>query len=35
VSGEVAADPFGDLDLKGKLVPVPTYEVRVDRTAPA
>ena len=35
VSGEVAAEPFGELDLKGKLVPVPTYEVRVDRTAPA
>jgi adenylate cyclase len=35
VRDEVAAEPFGDLDLKGKLVPVPTYEVRVDRTAPA
>jgi adenylate cyclase len=35
VSGEVAAEPFGDLDLKGKLVPVRTYEVRVDRAAPA
>jgi class 3 adenylate cyclase len=35
VRDDVAAEPFGDLDLKGKLVPVPTYEVRVDRTAPA
>jgi hypothetical protein len=29
----VAAEPFGDLDLKGKPFPVPTYEIRVDRTA--
>jgi class 3 adenylate cyclase len=31
----VAAEPFGDLDLKGKRTPVPTYEVRVERTASA
>jgi adenylate cyclase len=35
VRSEVAAEPFGDLDLKGKPAPVPTYEVRVDRTASA
>ena len=35
VRGEVAARPLGDLDLKGKPFPVPTYEVRVDRTTPA
>ena len=35
VSGEVAAEPFGDLDLKGKRTPVPTYKVRVERTASA
>jgi adenylate cyclase len=35
VRDEVEAEPFGDLDLKGKPAPVPTYEVRVDRTTPA
>ena len=35
VRDEVAAEPFGDLDLKGKRTPVPTYEVRVERTASA
>lgn len=35
VRDEVAAMPFGDLDLKGKPSPVPTYEVSVDRTASA
>jgi adenylate cyclase len=35
VRDEVAVEPFGELDLKGKPSPVPTYEVRVDRTAPA
>lgn len=35
VRDEVAAEPFGDLELKGKPAPVPAYEVRVDRTAPA
>jgi class 3 adenylate cyclase len=35
VRDEVAVEPFGELDLKGKLAPVPTYEVRVDRTASA
>ncbi len=35
VRSEVAAEPFGDLDLKGKPAPVRTYEVRVDRTASA
>ena len=32
VVGEVVAEPFGNLDLKGKPAPVPTYEVRTDRT---
>jgi len=35
VADEVVAEPFGDLDLKGKPGPVTTYEVRVDRTTPA
>ena len=35
VRSEVAARPFGDLDLKGKPFPVPTYEVRVDRPTSA
>jgi len=35
VRDEVAVEPFGELDLKGKPSPVPTYEVRVDRTASA
>ncbi len=35
VRDEIAAEPFGELDLKGKPSPVPTYEVRVDRTASA
>jgi class 3 adenylate cyclase len=35
VRDEVAVEPFGELDLKGKASPVPTYEVRVDRTASA
>jgi adenylate cyclase len=35
VANEVVAEPFGDLDLKGKPGPVTTYEVRVDRTTPA
>jgi adenylate cyclase len=35
VRDEVAAEPFGDLDLKGKRTPVPTYEVRVERAASA
>ncbi|HEU4831175.1 MAG TPA: adenylate/guanylate cyclase domain-containing protein [Actinomycetota bacterium] len=34
VRDEVEAEPFGELDLKGKPAPVPTYEVRVDRTTP-
>jgi class 3 adenylate cyclase len=34
VRDEVEAAPFGELDLKGKPAPVPTYEVRVDRTTP-
>jgi class 3 adenylate cyclase len=33
VRGEVSVEAFGELDLKGKPSPVPTYEVRVDRTA--
>jgi adenylate cyclase len=32
VRGEVSVEAFGELDLKGKPSPVPTYEVRVDRT---
>jgi adenylate cyclase len=35
VHDDVAVEPFGELDLKGKASPVPTYEVRVDRTASA
>jgi class 3 adenylate cyclase len=35
VRDEFAVEPFGELDLKGKHSPVPTYEVRVDRTASA
>jgi hypothetical protein len=31
----VPAEPFGDLDLKGKPDPVPTFEVRVDPTTSA
>jgi class 3 adenylate cyclase len=34
VRDEVEAEPFGDLDLKGKSAPVPTYEVRFVRTTP-
>jgi class 3 adenylate cyclase len=35
VRREVEAEPFGDLDLKGKPTPVPTYEVRIDRSTSA
>ena len=35
VRDEVAAEPFGDLHLKGKPAPVPTFAVRVDPTASA
>ena len=35
VRDEVTAEPFGDLDLKGKPTPVRTFEVRVDPTASA
>lgn len=35
VRDEVTVEPFGDLDLKGKPAPVPTFEVRVDPTASA
>jgi adenylate cyclase len=35
VRDDVTAEPFGDLDVKGKRTPVPTYEVRVERTASA
>ena len=35
VRDEVTAEPFGDLDLKGKPAPVPTFEVRVDPTTSA
>jgi class 3 adenylate cyclase len=35
VRSEVAARPLGDLDLKGKPFPVPTYEVPVDRPTSA
>ena len=31
----IEARPFGDLDLKGKPEPVPTYQVPVDRNGPA
>jgi class 3 adenylate cyclase len=35
VRDEVPVESFGELDLKGKPSPVPTYEVRVDRTTRA
>lgn len=35
VRDEVPVEPVGELDLKGKPSPVPTYEVRVDRTTRA